>query len=61
MVYSWFTERLAYAEEKDRDRAMQELFAPPAGVNPDSVTQDVIDEEMSLFNQLARQTSGGGA
>ena len=60
LVHSWLMERVSHAEEKDRDAFTQQLFAAPTGVDPDRVTQQVIDEEMSLFHQLARQTSGGG-
>lgn len=61
MVYAWYTDRLANVEQKDRDAALQELFAPPGGIDPDAVTQDVVDEEMSMFKAFARQTSPGGS
>lgn len=61
MVYAWYTDRLTHVDPKDRDAAMQELFAPVGGYDPDAVTQDVVDEEMSMFKAFARQTSPGGS
>ena len=60
LVYSWFLERLRDAPKEDAEQAMQELFAPADGVDPDQVTQDVVDEEMALFHALARQNGTGG-
>jgi len=53
-------ERLRDAPKEDAEQAMQELFAPADGVDPDQVTQDVVDEEMALFHALARQNGTGG-
>lgn len=60
LVYSWFTERLSHSTKEDAEQAMTELFAPADGVDPDKVTQDVVDEEMALFHALARQNGTGG-
>lgn len=61
MVYTWYTDRLAHVEAKDRDAAMLLLFQPVGGYDPDAVTQDVVDEEMSMFNAFARQNGPGGS
>lgn len=49
-------ERIQYAKPEERDRFMQELFAPPMGADPDNVSEYVIEEEMALFSTLKRQT-----
>ena len=60
MVYAWAVDRMSNAKQEDFDQWHDELFAPPEGLDPDHVTQETVDEEMSLFYQLNRQTSGGG-
>lgn len=60
MVYAWCLDRMAGATKEEFDTWHEELFAPLEGVDPDRVTQQVVDEEMSLFMNLTRQTSLGG-
>ena len=60
LVYAWVEERMAYAKDEDRTRFNEWLWEPPKGKDPDSVPQEVIDEEMSLFHAAARQNSPGG-
>ncbi len=48
---------MAYASEEDRQKFDDYLWAPPEGQDPDRVSQDVVDEEMSLFQQARRQNS----
>lgn len=54
-------ERLQYAPEEERTRILEELHAPSRRRDPEQVSQDVVDEEMSLFFRAAGQNSTGGA
>lgn len=45
--------------EEEYRRWHDEMWAESEhGRDPERVTRDVVEEEMSLFNDLARQTSG---
>ena len=61
MVYAWCLDRMAHAPKEEFEAWHEELFAPPAGVDPDHVTQDVIEDEMSMFHRINVQNMGGGA
>jgi hypothetical protein len=53
-------EQMQYAKPEEREKFLSDLYAPPEGADPDRVTQDVVEEEMSMFRSLARQTGPGG-
>jgi hypothetical protein len=61
MVYAWCLDRMAHATPEQFETWHEQLFAPPDGIDPDKVTQQVVEEEMSLFHQLTRQTGVGGS
>lgn len=61
LVYAWFLEKLQYADEGDRQAALDELNSPDKKRDPEKVSEAVVAEEMSLFHLAARQNSGGGA
>src|SRR5690606_112275 len=61
LVYAWFLDKIQYADEQDRQMALDELHAPDRRKDPMKVSADVAAEEMELFRQAARQNSGGGA
>jgi len=58
-VYKWCLDHFATAE--DREKFLLDLEAPLSGADPDRVPERVVNEEMSMFHALARQTSPGGA
>ena len=58
LVYAWCTERMANASEEDWTTWKEVLYAPLTGLDPDRVTQDVIDDEMSLFYRINGQNMG---
>lgn len=54
-IYHWLMEHTA-AKEEDRLRLHEELHSPLGGTDPDKVSQDVIDDEMAIFQaSMARQ------
>lgn len=57
LVYSWVMDRMQGAKEEDRRSFDEYLWSPPEGRDPDKVSVDVVQEEMSLFHQAARQNS----
>lgn len=59
VLYEWAISRIHDA--KDREKFLLELNAPLAGMDPDAVPESVVQEEMSMFHALKRQTSPGGA
>jgi len=61
MVYAWCLDRMSGATPEQFETWHEELFSPPDGIDPDQVTQQVVDEEMSLFHQFTRQTGVGGS
>lgn len=47
------------ARKPDENREFEEwLFSPLSGVDPDRVTQDVIDDEMAAFRAFGKQAGG---
>jgi hypothetical protein len=38
----------------------QEIFAPMPGLDPDTVSQSIVDEEMSLFQAFTRENKALG-
>lgn len=46
------------ATEEEWNSWREELYAPLTGLDPDRVTQDVIDDEMSLFHRINGQNMG---
>lgn len=59
-LYSWTMARVPI-EPKEREKFLLELYAPLDGADPDKVPESVVQEEMSMFYALKRQTSPGGA
>ena len=58
-IYNWLMERLA-AKEEDRVRLHEELHSPLEGTDPDKVSQEVVDDEMAIFQAaMARQGAKG--
>jgi hypothetical protein len=58
-IYHWLMEHTAPKEE-DRLRLHEELHSPLPGADPDKVSQEVIDDEMAIFQaSMARQGAKG--
>lgn len=57
-IYSWAVGH--FFDPKEREKFLLELSAPLDGMDPDQVPESVVQEEMSMFHALKRQTSPGG-
>lgn len=58
-IYYWLMERTA-GKEEDRVRLHEELHSPLEGTDPDKVSQEVVDDEMAIFQAaMARQGASG--
>lgn len=57
LVLDWARE---HTDPEQWDEVEAEIFAPIIGRDPDTVSVDVVDEEMSLFANFSRQNRALG-
>lgn len=57
LVLDWTQE---HVKPEDWSMVEQEIFAPMPGLDPDTVSQSIVDEEMSLFQAFTRENKALG-